>query len=217
MRRGDRGLSLIELVVAMVLFALVAVMGLTTLNGTIRSRDALTLRDDRDRALAVTLALLRTDLDRLAPVLFYPPEAPPQSALHADPAAGRIGLSIAAPTADGGHPFQRAEWRLDRATGTLSRSSWPVVTPARADQHSAERAFLTGVTALRLRSYWGGLGWVEGGAAALLGGVRPPTATDGDAAFGLVANTYSDILPIAIEITLTHDTLGEIRIVEAMQ
>lgn len=215
--RGDRGLSLIELVVAMALFALVAVMGLSTLNGTIRSRDALTLRDDRDRALALTLALLRTDLDRLAPVLFYPPEAPPQSALHADPAAARIGLSIAAPTADGGHPFQRAEWRLDRATGTLLRSYWPIVTPARADQHSAERAFLTGVTGLRLRSYWGGIGWVEGSAAALMAAARAPDSTDGDAAFARVANTYSDSLPLAIEITLTLDSLGEIRIVEAMQ
>lgn len=215
--RRDRGLSLIELVVAMALFALVAVMGLTTLNGTLRSRDALTLRDDRDRALAVTLALLRADLDRLVPVLFYPPDGPPQSALHDDRAAARIGFSVAAPPGDVKPPFMRAEWRLDRDTGTLLRSYWPFVIPARANQQSVERAFMTGVTGLRLRSYWGDLGWVEGSLPDVLTANPLPSGSDGDAAFARVANSYLDILPLAVEITLTLDTLGEIRLVETLQ
>lgn len=215
---GDaRGLTLIELVVAMAIFALVAVMGLQTLDGTIRTRDALSLRDDRDRALAVTLALLRADLGHAAPLLFYAPDGPPQSALHQDPAQGRIGLSRAVAPEPGQAPFQRAEWEFDRAGGTLSRSFWPVVDPARASQRSPERVLLSGVSGLRLRSYWTGYGWVEGSGAALLDASDPPDNADDDAAFAVLANRYSNQLPAAIELTLTLDGLGEIRILEALR
>ncbi|WP_323769595.1 type II secretion system protein GspJ [Antarctobacter sp.] len=214
--RRDKGLSLIELVVAMALFALVAVMGMQTLSGTIRSRDVLTARDDRDESLGVTLALLRSDLDRAAPLLFYPPDNPPQSALHQVASEGQFGLSIAAPVGAGA-PFQRAEWRLDRDDGLLSRRFWPVTTPDRAGQRSPERVLLTGVQALRLRSFWTGYGWVEGAGADLFAESPPPGAADGDAAFALVANTYSDMLPAAIEITLVIEGLGEIRLMEALQ
>ena len=47
MRRGhhpDAGLTLIELIVAMALFALVAAMGLQVLNGMLRARDRLVAR-----------------------------------------------------------------------------------------------------------------------------------------------------------------------------
>ncbi|SNS79439.1 type II secretion system protein GspJ [Antarctobacter heliothermus] len=216
MTRGDRGLSLLELVVAMALFALVAVMGIQTLGGTIRSRDVLTARDDRDQSLGVTLALLRSDLDHVAPLLFFPPDSPPQSALYQVASEGRIGLTIAAPTGAKA-PFQRAEWRLDREAGVLSRRFWPVTTPARADQRSPERAVMPGVSAMRLRSFWTGYGWIEGTGADLFANAPPPSAADGDAAFALVANTYSDTLPAAIEITLVLDGLGDIRLIEVLQ
>lgn len=212
----DSGLSLIELVVAMALFALVAVMGMQTLSGTIRTRDALTTRDGRDQELAVTLALLRSDMEQAAPLLFFPPDGPPQSALNHALADVQIGLSIAAP-AGAEAPFQRAEWRLDRAEGVLSRRFWPVLIPADAGQRSRSRVLLSGVQALRLRSYWAGYGWVEGTGADLFTQAPPPGQADGDSAFGLLANTYSDTLPTAIEITLVHEVLGDIRILEVLQ
>lgn len=215
---SPRGLSLIELVVAMALFALVAVMGTQTLTGTIRTRDALTDRDSRDRDLAVTLALIRSDLDRLAPMLFYSPDGPPQSALYNLPGQGRIHLSVSAlPGAPSDQPFQRAEWHWDRETGHLLRRSWPTTSPARADQRSTERLLLTGVQALRLRSYWSGFGWVDGTGVDL----RPPTSapgnSDADAAFAVLSNQYSDLLPLGVDITLTVDGFGDIRVMEAMQ
>lgn len=216
MVRGDRGLSLIELVVAMALFALVAVMGMQTLSGTIRSRDVLTARDDRDQSLGVTLALLRSDLDHVAPLLFFPPASPPQSALYQGASEGQIGLTIAAP-AGADAPFQRVEWRLDREAGVLSRRYWPVTTPARDSQRTPARDLLDGVQALRLRSYWTGYGWIEGTGADLFVNAPPPSAADGDTAFALVANTYSDTLPAAIEITLVIDGLGDIRLIEVLQ
>ncbi len=215
---STRGLSLIELVVAMALFALVAVMGTQTLTGTIRTRDALTERDTRDRDLAVALALIRSDLDRLAPMLFYAPDGPPQSALYHLAAEGRVNLSVSVlPNDPSAEPFQRAEWRFDRATGHLLRRAWPATSPARAGQVGAERLLLSGVQALRLRSFWEGLGWVEGTGIDLRPPNAAPDASDSDAAFALLANQYSDQLPLAVEITLTVDGLGEIRVTEAMQ
>lgn len=211
----DTGLSLIELVVAMALFALVSVMGMQTLSGTIRTRDALTTRDTRDQALAITLALLRSDLERAAPLLFFPPDGPPQSALYRDATEARIGLSIAAPTG-AKLPFQRAEWHLDQGAGTLSRSFWPVPTPANTSQRRPDRVFLTGVQALRLRSYWTGEGWVDGTGADLSVKAPPPDAADTDGAFARVGNSYTDSLPKAIELTLLLEGMGEIRIVEVL-
>lgn len=214
----SRGLSLIELVVAMALFALVAVMGMQTLNGTIRTRDALTARDGRDRDLSVTLALLRSDLDRMAPLLFHAPEGPPQSALFFDPARARVHLSVSALAGDPApEPFRRVEWRLDRDRGELVRRAWPSTSPARTGQVTSERVFLTGVRDLRLRSYWGGFGWVDGTGLDLRPPAAAPGASDADAAFAVVANQYSDSLPLAVEITLTIDTLGEIRLLESTQ
>ncbi len=215
---GARGLSLLELVIAMALFALVAVMGLQTLNGTIRTRDALTARDSRDHDLSVMIALLRMDLDRVAPLLFYPPDSRPQSALHVG-TEGVIGLSISAPAlSDASPPFQRAEWRFDRAAGRLSRSVWPVTTPARAGQRSPERVLFTGVRSMRLRSYWSGTGWVDGVGGDLAQRTDPaPGGADSDRAFSRVQSAYSDTLPMAVEITLTLDALGEIRLLETLQ
>lgn len=215
---GTRGLSLIELVVTMALFALVAVMGMQTLNGTIRTRDALTDRDSRDRDLAVTLALLRSDLSRTAPLLFFPPDSPPQSALYAG-AEGMLGLSVSVTSlAEAAVPFQRAEWRFDRREGTLSRGMWPVTTPARSSQRSPDRVVLTGVQRVRLRSYWRETGWVEGTGANPSGPVNTgPDAADGDAAFARVADVSSDTLPLAIEVTLTVDGLGDIRMLETLK
>ena len=55
----DRGLTLIELVVAMAVFALVAVMGLQSLSGSLRMRDGLTARAEDSAALAQAIAVLR--------------------------------------------------------------------------------------------------------------------------------------------------------------
>ena len=214
--RGTRGLTLIELVVAMALFSLVAVMGMQTLNGTIRTRDALGGRDDRDRALAVTLAQLRSDLDRAAPMLFHAPDGPPQSALSLDRAGAVMGLTVSA--LDGTMaPFQRVEWRYDRATGGLSRASWPVTAPGSDAQRSPDRLLLTGVESFRLRSYWEGQGWVEGAAGVLVGPVAGgPDTPDEDRAFARVANLYSAALPGAVELTFTLDGLGKIRLLEVL-
>lgn len=205
--KRDRGLSLIELVVAMALFALVAVLGTQTLNVTLKSRDALSALDDRARDLSVALALLRGDLERAAPVVFFQEGAGPKSAL-ATVGAGQVSLSVhALPAIDGrlATPFERVSWRLDPGSGQLMR---------RSHSDRAERLVLTGVNTLRIRTFHEEHGWVLGIGTGLT--QNTPGASDGDTSFAKVTNRFSDNFPMALEVTLDVVGIGEIPILEVL-
>ncbi|WP_417714518.1 prepilin-type N-terminal cleavage/methylation domain-containing protein [Pseudophaeobacter arcticus] len=238
---SDRGLSLIELVLAMAIFALVAVMGAQALTGMIRMRDGLTSRSSQTAALAEVTSLLRADLSALVPMLFYPPErAAPQAALRfwrrgevtvlalsrgglAQFDTGRNGaLGSQPPGLKTGLKTGRVEWRLQN--GQLSRSFWPSLIPAdprsRLQTGPPLGAALGGITALHLRSYWPQTGWVEGTAPAQdpgsgIGSITGGAADD-DSTAGAV-EVYSDTLPLAVELTLVTGHFGKISLVESLK
>lgn len=220
--KRDRGISLIELVVAMALFALVAVMGTQALTGMMRMRDGLQGRAEQAAALDRSLSLLRADLKALVPMLFYPPERqPPQSALRfrADRLALSVGGQPALTDPPDGAPqplgIKRVEWRLQG--DVLQRRSWPVLTPALASSRSPAQEVMTGVRALRLRSYWPGLGWVTGASSAgPAAGSAGAVALDGDNSVAAL-EVYSSTLPLAVELTLETYGLGEITLIETLK
>ena len=212
----DRGLSVIELVAAMAIFALVAVMGAQALGGMIRLRQGIAARSAEAAALDRTASLLRADLAAVVPMLFYPPgRAAPQSALSfrngvlALSAGGQPGLDSSAASTPG---LQRIEWQL--AGGQLSRRFWTALTPASAAARQPQMPVLDGVTGLHLRSYWEGTGW--------RGGVQPlalppaPGSTDSDQA-GAAPEVYSSTLPLAVEVTLDTRAFGRITLVETLK
>lgn len=230
----DRGLSLIELVVAMAIFALIAVLGAQALTGMIRMRDSLEQRAGQTAALTYATSLLRTDLNAVVPMLFYPPQrARPRSALVLKTASRStvFALSVA------GQPSfsqtsnqasvdatgaavtalaaQRIEWQLQ--DGTLSRASWPVLAPVDPAARSDAIAVLSGVTDLRLRSYWPQIGWVAGLSPQQAASPPPQLGeADGDGA-AVAPERYSSTLPLAIELTLTLRDFGEISLVESLK
>ncbi|CUH63478.1 type II secretion system protein J [Thalassovita gelatinovora] len=220
---ATRGLTLIELVLAMALFALVAVMGAQALTGMIRMRDGLTARSETASDLAMATGLLRADLSAALPMLFYPPGgAAPQSALRLRQGVFAItvgGQPVLRPGADGmlpDHVDIRVEYRLEPSNQTLFRRNWAALTPARDDALSPETPILTGVTALHLRSYWDKFGWVDG--------VTPPAGAQSgngtnadDDVTGPAPEVYSDILPDAVEITLETESHGSIILLEALK
>lgn len=209
--RADRGLTMIELVAAMAVFALIAVMGLQALTGSLRMRDALVQRADQSAALEHALTLLRQDLDAVLPMLFFPPGgAPPQSALR----EARAGFALSR----GGLPgtaFGRVDWQLD--AGALTRRVWPTLAPAGPAQQSPAVPVIEGVTALRWRSHWPATGWVTG-LRAPDGTARASNVpgTDSDSSFA-AAEVYSDTLPDGIELTLVTRDFGEITLVESLK
>ena len=218
---AEAGLTLLELVVAMAIFALVAVMGMQALSGALRLRDDLAGRAARVSDLSYGLALLRYDLNTMVPMLFYPPDrAPPQSALVFAPGGQRLAVSVGARPRfppEPGAAMGRVEYRLEGEGGRLLRRSWPGLTPASAAGVSPDVTVLEGVSALRLRSYWPQLGWVAGaGPAAGLQPVGRAQAGDADRT-GAAPEVYSSTLPLALELTLVTRSHGEITLLETLQ
>ena len=217
-RSADRGLTLIELVVAMAIFALVAVMGLQALTGAMRMRDRLTQIDSETAELGLALGLLRNDLRALVPLLFHMPSGGTASALELRGPV--LGLSLAGQPdlpPGPGPGLQRAEWRLDPAAGTLSRRVWPALYPARADAVSREMEVLGGVRGWSLRSHWPEQGWVAGVTSGELQIAPSDPGADSDAAQSLVPESYSSTLPQAIELVLQTERFGRILLLESLQ
>lgn len=66
-RPATPGFTLVELLVAVAVLAIVAVLGWRGLDGIIRSRQALTEQMDQTRGLQLAFAQLQSDLEQLAP------------------------------------------------------------------------------------------------------------------------------------------------------
>jgi general secretion pathway protein J len=213
--KRDSGMTLIELVAAMAVFAVVAVMGLQSLTGMLRTRDRLAEIDTNTSELSVALARLRNDLAATTPLLFYPPDRQaPKSALYQTDTL--FSLSIGGqPALDGSYHRHRAQWRHDPSDNTLYRRVWTTLTPANSTAQQPEIAVMQGINGLRIRSYWPQTGWANGLNNPNNASTQPG-ALDGDSSSS-APEVYSDTLPIAIEITLSTDIYGDIPMVEAFR
>ncbi|WP_306131409.1 type II secretion system protein GspJ [Roseivivax marinus] len=213
----DRGLTLIELVVAMGVFALVATMGLQALTGTLRARDRITEAAEGTERLAVATSLLRADLERLVPLLDRPADGGARSAIAWD--NGALGLSLAGVPRIGGADvpgFARVRWSV-AADGTLMRAQRATLFPAQPGEATG-MPLLDEVRRLELRTYWRDLGWVDGtvnGIGVRMPGPVAPTG-DGDDA-GRAIERFSDTLPAGIEVTVVRTDGTRIPILEAVQ
>lgn len=219
----DKGLTLIELVVAMSVFALVATMGIQTLSGSLRLRDRLVETDNETAALGMTVALLRTDVAAAVPLLFYAPGGSPLSAIDLSPGGQTFSVST------GGQPdlpssvglgVHRVEWRVDPGAQVLLRRSWPTLYPASPGQVSVEVPMLDGVTSFSIRSYFAGSGWMNGTSFIPPGGQSVATsaqAQDADGAQGMRFNRYSSRLPDAVEIVIQTADTGTITLLESFK
>ncbi len=213
------GLTLIELVVVMAVFALVAVMGVQALSAMLIQRDALSARAQKERDLLYATGLLRRDLGQALPLLFFPPdEAPPRSALAERTNAGAgFSLSTAVPRPNGQPPgLGRVAWWVDPDSAQLMRQGWPTLWPVSADQAGPAVVVLDGVDGLELRSYWSGVGWING-LRLDTQDTSPPEAanSDGDQ-LAAAPESYSDQLPLAIELHLKTRASGDLLLVEVL-
>lgn len=197
----ERGLTLLELVAAMAIFALVAVMGLQTLGGMLRARERIGAAEQSAATLARGLTLLRADLKSAADLDFWPPEAfaPEPAFLDRSAETGEFALSTEAravlPEAQTAGT-ERVIWRHDRAGERLLRSVWPVMRPASDVALGPEVVILEGVAGFRLRAHAGPeAGWVGGW------GQEDPPRTG---------------LPHAVEVIIETDAYGPLRVMVAL-
>ena len=199
---GTRGLTLVELVAALAIFSLVAIMGLQTMGGMMRARDRTSDAAGDAATLSRGLVLLRADLKAAADLPFWPPEAigpePPLLDLSAE--EGRFALSTEARAVLPGRQAagtERVIWRHDRRGERLLRTAWPVLNPASEAARAPETVIFEDIAGLRLRAYLGPEdGWIGGW------GQDTALARPG--------------LPRAVEVIVESERYGALRVLVAL-
>lgn len=153
-RAGDGGFTLVELLVALALFSVIALAGFTVLSGTLRTQSRTEHRLERLADLQRALHLLTLDLEQIA-----------------DGDIRHDGTSLAFRRADAARAPGRAGIRYDLRDGSIRRT-----VSAGLGSGPVEQALLDHVAALHWRFYSTTLGWLatwppEGDAPGL-----PPAA-----------------------------------------
>ena len=196
-RAPEAGFSLLELVVALAIFSVVALMSLQALQGSLVTDRALRQRDAENSGLTLALARLRFDLDAAVAMEFTTPAGQVQPPALADDDG--FALTIAGQGRFAGEPgsdFARVQWRL--ADGRLTRRLWPSLIPARDQAAGPATAVLSGVSGLQIESFDPAGGWRPGIAVTAADPDTPPA------------------LPAALRVTLDTGRWGRIDLVAVL-
>ncbi|WP_298295290.1 type II secretion system protein GspJ [uncultured Litoreibacter sp.] len=200
MNRQDAGITLIELVVSMAIFAVIAVMGVQALNGTLRAQTRLEGAAVQTTKLANGLALLRNDLANAVPIPFDDADGSAQSSLETGVGGQSFSISIGGQrnlTSLALPAFHRVTWSVDPTTGVLSRTVWPTLSPVNGAQRVSPVPVLDGVAQLDMRIFLARQGWQD--------------------AVQLQSGGINSELPVAIELTMIVDGIGPVRLVETLK
>lgn len=189
-----QGFTLVEIIVVMVIFSILALLGYGTLNNLLRQQAVIETSLDRLAMQQKAFMRLRNDLQNL--------RARPIRDGFGDPQPAFLG------SAQTGIEFTRGGWRnplntsrsnFERVRYTLSgekllRSSWRVLDRAQ-DSAAADAALLDDVVDMRWRFMDGQLEWLD---------EWPNSATE-------LLSADQAPLPLAVELTLDTHSLGEMR------
>ena len=178
-RAASRGFTLLELLVAISVLALVSLIAWRGLDSLVLTRERLEPEADRTRALLTAFGQLDRDVAAAANPLFIGSREPTvRLRQEANGSSTLEILRIAPAQPDGITRVQTVIWRL--LDGALVRQAGPALTelgPVGADQWQSA-ALIGGVRSLRARAWQAGSGWAEPGnlPAAPVGGASatPP-------------------------------------------
>lgn len=154
--RRFSGFTLLELLVAVAIFGVMAALAYGGLRGVLAAREETGAVAERLGDLQLAVSLMTRDLQQAVPR--------PIRGAHGDVAGALLGTprtveltraGHANPTAARRATLQRVRWSV--ADGTLTRWSWPVLDRMPSTL-PAERQLLDGVRVLRLRYHFRG-GW----------------------------------------------------------
>ncbi len=164
-RRRDTGFSLLELVVVLAIFAMVALIGTQVIRATVTTDRRLSALSESGEELAVALALLRRDLGAAIGIGFITPSGAGERALRvgADGFSLSVGGLAGLPGSSAG--LGRVVWRLDPGSGQLTRRVWTTLAPGSDRAASPEVVVLTDVTGIAVQSFTPETGWQPGYAA----------------------------------------------------
>jgi general secretion pathway protein J len=180
---SDNGLTLIELIVVMAVFALVATMSIQALSGTLRTRDRLSKVEAETASISRAMALLRADLQAAVPMDFSTPNGRIMSAFDLAVGGQELAFSLSGRHALPGEQtagLGRVIWRFDRGQGLLIRQSWSTLMPADQTSLGPEVVIADQIAGFVVRTLDGQGNWVTGPDPALGSGTSSglPRAVD---------------------------------------
>ncbi len=166
-RRRAAGFTLLEVLIAIALMAVLAVLGWRGLDSILSTRERLTRSSDDLKALSVCFAQLEEDLRRAWPVRLLNLPAPPIGFAVAGPGeAGAPLLLLREPPAGMlAGTVQQVSYRL--RAGVLERgfapwSAAPVEgMPARSAESLTWQPLVGDVAGVRMRGFIPGTGWLD--------------------------------------------------------
>ena len=192
MTKADQGFTLLEILVAVAIFAIAAQLAFGGLRNILHGREQLAPRHHAASALRYAVSLLTQDFTSIAPRVVRDALGEPAPALQAGSRDELIVLSRrdpARPILLDGVAIYRVSYRL--RDGQLLRESWPVIDAVQSTQ-PREQVLLEGVRELHLRFMAdGGSAWTT----------LWPAAGDGNLA----------ALPRAVEFEIVFDNGDTLR------
>ncbi len=155
-----RGFTLLELLVAISVLAVVSIIAWRGLDSLVGTRERLEPESDRARALLTVFGQLDRDLATAANPQFIGATTPTLTLATASDGNVAIQLQrLAPPGPDGASRIQSVIWQLEGDT-LVRQSSPPATRIAPVAAESWQNAvLLTGVTRLRARLWRNGQGW----------------------------------------------------------
>ena len=194
LRRLGTGFTLLELIVVLAVFSIFAVMAYGGLAGVLAARERVLESFERTAALQKAYLRLRNDLQqvRARPSRDGFGQAQPALQVLGDGAVEFTRSGWRNPAGQSRSALERVAYRLD-ADDRLLRSSWRVLDRAQ-DSAVSEAVVLDKVKELRWR-FLEGAEWRDRWPAPSVAGEAPLEA-----------------VPRAVELTLTLEDLGEVRL-----
>lgn len=208
-RRGACGFTLVELLVATTLLAIVALLSWRGLDSVMRSRERIVESSDELKAISAAFTQIDEDLRKSWPVrLLATSQAPVRFAAAGDLPSGQLELLREMGRPDAATQIQPVAWRL--RDGVLERGFGPWRSPdaAVATEGLTWQPLLSDVVALQWQGFVAGQGWADAGVLAARASATPPSATppasgtDGQPPATPATQAQAPITGILIRLTL---------------